>query len=511
LLLAVRLAGQTGSNVPPTATASTEALAQALHLYRTGQFAAAETQYQELLRRNDDSGEAHAGLARTYLRQQKVDQAADVLRQAVTRAPDSAGVRTALGELHFRQGKIDEAGAEFQKAVRALPDMARAHWGVGLVAKTRSLHAQAKREFDTARQLDPDDPDIQRDWLRTLNMREQARVLEHYLAGATNDDEEERGALQRRLGLLEALLERPPMPCSLVNEIPTVEADLRPLLDGPQHLRGYGLEVNVNGRSSMLLLDTGASQLLISRRLAEKAGVERLAESRIKGVGDEGGSGGYYGYAASIKVGQLEFRDCVVRVSEKTSAALGDGLIGADLFAAYLVKLDFPKRKLRLSELPKHPGEQPRTAAAGEDDPPLDAYLAPEMKSYTPVYGFGHMLLIPTRVGNAAPRLLQIDTGAQDNTLSTEAARDVPGMRANERSIQGLGGKVQKSATSEEAVLQFGGARHENQHVTAFDLSHVSKLVGTELSGMLGLRMLRSMVVSIDYRDGLVEFRPGGK
>jgi hypothetical protein len=40
---------------------------------------------------------------------------------------------------------------------------------------------------------------------------------------------------------------------------------------------------------------------------------------------------------------------------------------------------------------------------------------------------------------------------------------------------------------------------------------NISKLVGTELSGMLGLRVLKTMVVSIDYRDGLVEFRHEGK
>ena len=34
-----------------------------------------------------------------------------------------------------------------------------------------------------------------------------------------------------------------------------------------------------------------------------------------------------------------------------------DGLIGADVFAAFLVDIDFPNQKLHLGELPKRPGE----------------------------------------------------------------------------------------------------------------------------------------------------------
>ena len=95
-----------------------------------------------------------------------------------------------------------------------------------------------------------------------------------------------------------------------------------------------------------------------------------------------------------------------------------DGLIGADVFEDFLVDINFPEEKLKLSELPKRPGEgDPELALKNDDDSedqdslsqaeagaqeakskkrapgPQDRYIAPEMRSFTPVYRFGHNLL----------------------------------------------------------------------------------------------------------------------
>ena len=497
------------AQIPTPTTASSSEIAQALHLYRTGKFDAAETQYKSLLQQNAKSDEAYAGLARTYLRQQKVSQAADVVGRAMKALPDSLVVRTVLGELYFRQGKIEAAEAEFQKAVNGPAKLARAYWGIALAHEAMSLHAKAKQELETAHQLDADDPDILRDWMETRSKTEQIKILEQYLADENDSDAEEREALQRHLSLLKALVARAPMPCGLAKEVSATEANLLQMQDGPQHMRGFGLDVKVNGQSSKLLLDTGAGHFLLGKKLAEKAGVERLAESKVKGVGDDGGSGGYYGYAASIKVGELEFHDCLVRVSEKDTVFDLDGLVGADLFSDYLVKLDFPKSKLRLSQLPKRPDESQTAPTTQKDDSAVvahDAYVAPEMKAYSRVFRFGYMLLLPTQVINdkTPAGLFMIDTGASESTMSTEMAHGVPGLHGEDRTIQGLGGKVKKVYFVDDTDLLFAH-RKENLKMAAFDLSHYSKLIGTELSGILGFQLLKTMVVTLDYRDGLVD------
>ena len=48
------------------------------------------------------------------------------------------------------------------------------------------------------------------------------------------------------------------------------------------------------------------------------------------GIGDKGLQSGYTAVADHIRIGELEFQDCVVAVSDKGSVADEDGLIGSD-------------------------------------------------------------------------------------------------------------------------------------------------------------------------------------
>lgn len=95
----------------------------------------------------------------------------------------------------------------------------------------------------------------------------------------------------------------------------------------------------------------------MDRGIAEKAGITRLADSRIWGIGDQEGGRECIGLARSIKIGELEFRDCPVEVLEKRSVVGEAELIGADVFEDFLVSIDFPKENLRLRQLPKLPEE----------------------------------------------------------------------------------------------------------------------------------------------------------
>src|SRR5262249_40689346 len=147
-----------------------------------------------------------------------------------------------------------------------------------------------------------------------------------------------------------------------------------------------------------------------------------------------------------------------------------------DVFSHYLVTLDFLWWKLKLEELPQLPGEQATTAAlasheqdvpedeaqsndqkdqktatgeagAGAPAPapsgPRDRYVAPEMQNYTKVFRFGHNLLIPTRVGDAPPKLFIIDTGSTMNTISPQAAREVTKVHGDEYThVRGISGSV---------------------------------------------------------------------
>jgi predicted aspartyl protease len=221
-------------------------------------------------------------------------------------------------------------------------------------------------------------------------------------------------------------------------------------------------------------------------------------------------------------------------VLEQRSVTGEDGLIGGDVFAAFLVDIDFPDEKLRLSELPKRPEESPaKIALQTERDNsnlpeegrtekapgelatnglsphtgPQDRYIAPEMKSYTQVYRFGHSLLVPTRIGDTPVKLFLLDTGATSNLISPSTASEVTKVHEDPNMIiKGLSGSVKNVYRADKAVIQFGHLRQENQDLVAVDLTNISDAIGTEASGILGFAMLHFLDIKIDYRDGLIDF-----
>ena len=518
-------------------------LNEALKLYRTGRLDDALAKYQAVLQQDSKSGEAYAGLSRCLLKQQKIAEAFEAANKGVSQGPDSPAAHSALGDVLFRRGELHDADIEWVKAANAAKPDAGAFLGISQLENAMSLFGKAKKSIDRAHDLDPDDPEIRRHWFSTLRRADQIRELEEYLARATNDDAKTRDWLAHRLELLKARQEQPSRGCRLASSAQHAETRLERLMIDPTHLHGYGLRVDVNGQSARLLLDTGASGLLINKRMAEKAGVKPLVQTKMEGIGDKGPMNGYVGYATSVKVGGLEFLNCLVEVSEKRSVVEDDGLVGADVFSHFLVTIDFPNEKLLLNELPKRPDEQQAktvTLDTGDpDDPsngpedreadqssqpqatnqaaaakpsiqnagPKDRYVAPEMQSYTPIFRFGHELLIPTKIGNTAPKLFLIDTGSVTNLISSAAAAEVTKVRGGTGvQIHGISGTVKDVKSADKVLIQFGHFRQENDDLISFDLTPISRSTGTEVSGILGFVMLRLLAVKIDYRDGLVDF-----
>jgi len=502
-------------------------------LYYKVYFEGAIVKYQQIINEKPQSPDAYAGLVRTYLKMKDVHQASETATKALEIA-DSVPVHVAMGEVYFRQGKLREAEDEWVKVVNSGRQDAHAYMGLARIRWAISMYKSGWGMIEKAHAIDSSDPDIRRAWMHRLNTKDRIAFLEEYLAEENNDDEQTRTGMRHYLEYLHARAKDSRGACHLVKTTRT-ETPLVRLLEDPLHLRGYGLTVEVNGHKTRLMLDTGASGILINRSLAEKAGVTRLADLDVGGVGDKGQKSGYRALADSLKVGGLEFQNCTVEVLDKRSVVGEDGLIGADVFSSFLVDIDFPNEKLKLSELPKRPddaagsgnlileseededSEEPASenaaASSSTNDSkarvsgPQDRYIAPEMQSYTRIFRFGHFLLVPTSIGEVSGKLFLLDTGAFSNHITPEAAREVTKVHGDSDTIiHGLSGSVNKVYRADKAVLQFGHLKQENQDLVAFDLTHISDDVGTEISGTLGFAMLRMLDVKIDYRDGLVDF-----
>jgi len=495
---------------PATPSTESSPLAQAQQLYRVGKFAAASEQYNSIIKSGVDVGPAFAGLTRVYLKQGKISDAYAVAQKAVETAPQLASTHVALAEVYFRQGKFPETEHELLPLMNPASPDPRALLVLSRVYRAASYNARAKVLIDRAHSLDPADPDIGRRWMATLSPQERLKALESYLSSETNDDEKGRTNLTQEVKDLKNLTNGPSRSCHLTTKIASTESKLEGLMRDEKHLRGYGLKVLVNGVSSKLLLDTGAGGILITKQIADKAGVKRVVQTEFGGIGNEKGAEGYIGYADSIKIGELEFQNCYVDVVEKSSRVGGDGLIGADVFSNFLVDLNLVDAKFSLSPLPPLPGQQPNEATLDsrglESSHFHDRYIAPEMKSYTPAYRFGHMLLIQTHLNEGPPKLFLIDTGAFDNQISPDAAKEVTKVHSDASfTISGLNGEVKHVMRADDVTLQFAHLKQTRHDMFSIDLSDISNSEGTEISGILGFAMLYLIDIRIDYRDGLVD------
>lgn len=501
-------AAVTSSAVAP---APSTPMAAAVQLFRTGKFAEAEGAYNAILQSNPKSALAYVGLFRVLLRERRLEDAANALAKAVELEPGSEAVRTAQGEMHFRQARIPEARGDFMPLAKAGTSEARAYLGLAKIYWAESNYQHGKLLFDMAHERDPDDPEIRRGWLFTLKGEEFLKELKRYLGGAADDEEDEREHLQTSLTELNEDAQKGDRGCRLVSDVKEEQMPLERLMSGAEVMRGAGLKVQLNNVKSTLLLDSGASGILVSRKIAEKAGIKPIAETDVHGIGDKGTVKSFIGTADSIRVGKLEFQGCHVEVMDRNSVAEEDGLIGSDVFSHFLVNINFPDYKLELSSLPPVPPLSPAEKALVEKYPKTagfrDRFIPPEFKNFTAIYRFGHDLLIPTRINDLPPKLFLIDTGAFADTISPEAAREVTKTHGDsEYQVKGLNGAVKNVFTADQLTLTFSHFRQPARNMVAFDTSRASPPTEPEISGFLGFSMLFQMQVKIDYRDGLVDF-----
>jgi tetratricopeptide (TPR) repeat protein len=465
--------------------------AEARLLFRQGHFQAAQDAFAKLIERQPTPG-AYAGLVQSLLKQEKVDAAEAQSRDALELLPQSALLHATRGDVFFRRGLIDEAQGEYEKALKIDEKCGRAWLGRGRVDAALSHRKRSREAFTKAHELDGDDGDILYRWAVVQDYPENVAGLETHLAAYRSDADTERHE-REYLDLIKAIAGRKIW--ILASGIVPSEIKLEQMLIGPGQVRGVGLKVRFNDiASARLLLDTGAGGITIGRKMAEKIKAKRLSDHSLEGAGDSGPVKGYMAWVDKITIGDVEFHDCVVNVSSKNEIGYEEGLIGANVFQKYLTTIDFPAYKLRLRPLPEAVTEAENAQRPVETD------------GFSQVFSFGHLLLMPTRVGDSARGLFALDTGAHVNTISPALARQVSKLHESSVRVSGVNGFVKNVYTTDKARLQFSRVRFPEDEIITFDVPAIDKDLGTEVSGFIGFTSLRDMKVSIDYRDGLVNF-----
>jgi predicted aspartyl protease len=274
---------------------------------------------------------------------------------------------------------------------------------------------------------------------------------------------------------------------------------LVPLMYTATKIRGLGLEFTIeNGKPLRMLFDTGASGIVVNQRAIDKVGLSHLGTIEAHGIGDQGARNGFVSVAEFCKIASLTYKTCVMQVFEgKHPAGDEDGLIGADFFSGYIIQIDFQRRLLHLTPQP-----------AREPNPQgYNRTLLPDEKDFTPVFLYGHQLMVPTRLNGKTWGLFLIDTGSSMSMVDSTLARLSTKVYGNSYlRVRGVSGEVNKVFEAENAMLEFATFRQRNLGLTSFDLNNSTDHIPVRKSGIFGFPLLYMFRLTIDYRNGLVKF-----
>lgn len=272
-------------------------------------------------------------------------------------------------------------------------------------------------------------------------------------------------------------------------------------LSGDADVRRFSLKVRLNDRDVNMLLDTGASGIVIHAAAAKKAGIESLALPAIQtgGIGDHPTKATERFYAKEVSVGDLRFGNVLIDVVEGKSIAGEDGLIGSDVFEQFLLTFDFPRFQLKLDPYPgmRSAPEANLLSDAGDQVPP----------GFQPFRRTGHLLLVPTTVNGHRRRFFLVDSGASSSLLDTEIARqDAAAFRDDNSTVKGVQGRVKDVYRSTNVRLNFAGVVQDNTGLIAIDLTPQSEATGLNIAGIIGFPVLSQVRMIVDYRDGYLKF-----
>ncbi|HEX7362615.1 MAG TPA: tetratricopeptide repeat protein [Bryobacteraceae bacterium] len=115
----------------------------------------------EQLVKNSPSPRTLVLLATNYEQMQDYAKAADAYRKALQLDPSRAELKSGLAEDEARAGQFDAALKTYGELTKANPQDAEPYYGMSQIYRQQKNFAMAQKMIEKAKQLDPDNPDIQ--------------------------------------------------------------------------------------------------------------------------------------------------------------------------------------------------------------------------------------------------------------------------------------------------------------------------------------------------------------
>jgi predicted aspartyl protease len=240
-------------------------------------------------------------------------------------------------------------------------------------------------------------------------------------------------------------------------------------------------DVKINGKGPYnFVVDTGASQTALSEKLARDLGLKVITSTVLHGVGGSGKANSNIYRIDQLQIGDVSVGDLPVGTfDDPVISQLADGIIGTAMLADFIITINYPEGRMELSHNP---------------------VTTPDA---IPIWCVSNMLLLPADA-NGKPGNFIVDTGAITSVLSLSMAN---AMGVNEKTpgalvdlgIAGVGGAQGVTLMLPPVTLKTARQSEALSQALAIDLKEVSKMLGTEVSGVAGFDFLSKYKLTLDY------------
>ncbi len=392
------------------------------------------------------------------------------------------------GDALWASGRFDEGEAAYRDALRLDPASPRARLGMAKAFASRNQMDRALDEIQAALGGAPGDPDIRHTlgsiYERMHRYDEAASAYLAYLSAIRGGDHPEQAQWARsHILFLRSFDGSVPFEMEPTRQVARHVLDFR-LVNGKVVIKG---KIN-GGRSIDLTLDTGAEHTAISEKTAARFGVWPIAEALTAGVGDIGLRGQMLAKIRSLELGTLRIWNvpCLLKTPSMPGLPVDttDGF--SPLALGLSMTVDYRTRKVYLGEI------------AADRAPARELPLR-----------FTRLATVEGRV-NDTPMSFVVDTGGEGILVSASAARGLftPADRHRIKlQVYGASGYEQDAYLLPGLDLSFGPLRLPNQPVVVLDLRAPSVLLGYEVGGVLGYRLLGRYRVDFDLVRSVLRLR----
>ncbi len=426
---------------------------------------------------------AQMGVVRCSLKTAQFLQARTVATTLLADHPNDAGVRALYGDALWSAGLFDSAERAYRDTLALQPDVARAHNGLARALLARGRFDEALDHAETAVSLTPGDADVHQTagfvLERMRRYPDAVTAYQVYVSLLPGKEQGETSTWARaKLLALKAFGRRTPYDIAGPPDQPYVIP-----------FRVSNDKIVVNGRfnggpETDIVIDTGAELPVVTRAMAERRGIVPVSYTVSAGVGDIGFRTQQIGLIDRLYIERLGINNvpCLIRSVPARERTLGRDLESFSPLAAGLsMSVDYQHHRLTI-------GRHLPPESAPDFELPLWLYRL------ATVHG-----VVGTDKGTESAFV--VDTGGQVISISrvTAQALELPaGFRRIPLKVYGLSGVDASAFLLTGMNLAFDALHLERTPLVVLNLDAPSALLGFELGGTMGHRLLSRYRASID-------------